>query len=170
MSDLIEVFLRQDIKTLGNRGEIIKVRKGYARNYLFPQKLAVLHTKKNMAEFEHEKKRLVHAGTKLVGNFKELAGQIENASCTIEVKANEEGILFGSVSPQMIIDSLAKENITGIKEEMINLEIPIKELGVYRIKINLYTEISATCRLWIVEESDTKGKALGAHHSEHSDN
>ncbi|MFH1230799.1 MAG: 50S ribosomal protein L9 [Planctomycetota bacterium] len=169
MSALIEVFLRQDIKTLGNRGEVVKVRKGYARNYLFPQRLAVLYTKKNLLEFEHEKKRLVHAGTKLIGNFKELASQIEKASCTIEVKANDEGVLFGSVSPQMVIDSLDKENITGIKEEMISLETPIKELGVYRIKINLYPEISAICRLWIVEESDPKEKALDTHHSDHSD-
>lgn len=169
MSDLIEVFLRQDIKTLGNRGEVVKVKKGYARNYLFPQRLAVLYNKKNVLEFEQEKKRLAHAGTKLISNFKELVGQIETASCTIEVKANDEGILFGSVSPQMVIDSLAKENITGIKEEMIILETPIKELGVYRIKINLYPEISATCRLWVVEESDSQGKTLSTHQSDHSD-
>lgn len=156
MSAVIEVLLRKDIKTLGNRGEVVKVRKGYARNYLFPQKLAFLPTKENLLELDREKKRLVRSEVETVSNLKELSLKIENASCTIEVKANEEGILFGSVSPQVIIAALAKENIIGIKEEMIKLETPIKELGVYRIKIELHPEISATCRLWVVEEAEPK--------------
>ncbi|MBI5779982.1 MAG: 50S ribosomal protein L9 [Planctomycetes bacterium] len=152
----MEVLLRKDVKTLGNRGEVVKVRKGYARNYLFPQKLAFLSTKENLLELEREKKRLVRSEVEMVSNLKELAVKIENASCTIEVKANEEGVLFGSVSPQVIIDALAKENITGIKDEMIKMETPIKELGVYRIKIEPHPEISATCRLWVVEEAEAK--------------
>lgn len=156
MSAVIEVLLRKDVKTLGNRGEVVKVRKGYARNYLFPQKLAFLSTKENLLELEREKKRLVRSEVEMVSNLKELAVKIENASCTIEVKANEEGVLFGSVSPQVIIDALAKENITGIKDEMIKMETPIKELGVYRIKIEPHPEISATCRLWVVEEAEAK--------------
>jgi len=161
MSAVIEVLLRRDIKTLGNRGEVVKVRKGYARNYLFPQKLALLPTKDGLLELEREKKRLVRSEVEMVGNLKELSSKIESASCTIEVKANEEGILFGSVSPQTIIDALAKENVVGIKEEMIKLETPIKELGVYRVKIELHSEISATCRLWVVEEAETKTKSAG---------
>lgn len=161
MSAVIEVLLRKDIKTLGNRGEVVKVKKGYARNYLFPQKLALLPTKEGLMELEREKKRLVRSEVEMVSNLKELAVKIENASSTIEVKANEEGVLFGSVSPQMIIDALAKEDITDIKEEMIKLETPIKELGVYRVKIELHPEISATCRLWVVEEAEPKEKTAG---------
>ena len=156
MSNVIEVLLKQDIKTLGNRGEVVKVSKGYARNYLFPQKLALLPTKEGLLELEREKKRSVRSEVEMVSNLKELSSKIESASCTIEVKANEEGILFGSVAPQVIIDALTKENVVGIKEEMIKLETPIKELGVYRVKIELNPEISATCRLWVVEEAEPK--------------
>lgn len=166
MSASIEVLLRQDIKALGNRGEIVKVNKGYARNYLFPQGLALVPTKDSLLELEREKKRIIRAAENLAGSFKELVPKIESASCTIEVKANKEGVLFGAVSPQMIVDALAKEDITGIKNEMIVLEMPIKELGVYHIKINLYNEISAVCRLWIVEESEPNAKALDENHTE----
>lgn len=161
MSSRLEVLLKKDIKTLGKRGEVVKVSKGYARNYLFPQKLALLPTKDGLLELEREKKRLVRSEVEIVSNLKELSLKIESASCTIEVKANEEGILFGSVSPQVIIDALAKENVVGIKEEMIKLETPIKELGVYRVKIELHPDISATCRLWVVEEAEPKTKSAG---------
>jgi len=161
MSNVIEVLLKKDIKTLGSRGDVVKVRKGYARNYLFPQKLALLPTKEGLMELEREKKRLARSEVEMVSNLHELSAKIENASCTIEVKANEEGILFGSVSPQVIIDALAKENVIGVKEEMIILDTPIKELGVYRVKIELHPEISTTCRLWVVEESEPKAKAAG---------
>jgi len=156
MSTDLKVLLRKDVKTLGNRGDVVKVSKGYARNYLFPQKLAVLPTKQNVLELDHEKKRLSNAEQSIITNYKELVPKIESASCTIEVKANEEGVLFGSVTPQMIIEALAKENISGVKEEMIVLDVPIKELGVYRITINLHEGIAAVCRLWIVEESEPK--------------
>lgn len=159
MSSRLEVLLKKDIKTLGNRGEIVRVSKGYARNYLFPRKLALLPTKEGLLELEREKKRLARSEVEIVSNLKDLSSKIENASCTIEVKANEEGVLFGSVSPQVIIDALAKENVIGIKEEMIKLETPIKELGVYRIKIELHSDISATCRLWVVEEAEPKTKS-----------
>jgi large subunit ribosomal protein L9 len=158
MSSQIEVLLKKDIKTLGARGEVVKVSKGYARNYLFPQELALLPTKEGLMELEREKKRLVKSEAEIVTNLKELAAKIESASCTIEVKANEEGVLFGSVSPQVIIDALAKENLSGITEEMIKLDVPIKELGVYRVKIELNPDISATCRLWVVEEAEPKTK------------
>jgi large subunit ribosomal protein L9 len=156
----IEILLREDVKTLGNRGEIVKVTKGYARNYLFPHKLAILPTKENLLELEREKRRKSRIQENMVANFTELVPKIENASCTIEVKANEEGILFGSITPQMIIDALARENISGIKEAMIVLNTPIKELGVYRIQINLYQNISTICRLWIVEESEPKSEGI----------
>jgi len=158
MSSQIEVLLKKDIKTLGTRGEVVKVSKGYARNYLFPQKLALLPTKEGLLELEREKKRMVRSEVAMASNLKDVGLKIENASCTIEVKANEEGILFGSVSPQSIIDALAKENISGIKEEMIKIETPIKELGVYRVKIELNSEISAICRLWVVEEAEPRIK------------
>lgn len=158
MSNQIEVLLKKDIKKLGARGEVVKVSKGYARNYLFPQKLALQPTKDGLMELEREKKRLARSEAEMANNYKDLALKIEAASCTIEVKANEEGVLFGSVSPQLVIDALAKENIVGITEEMVKMDTPIKELGVYRVTIELSPDTSAVCRLWVVEEAEPKAK------------
>ncbi|MFH1226299.1 MAG: 50S ribosomal protein L9 [Planctomycetota bacterium] len=154
----MEILLWQDIDRLGKRGSLVNVSDGYARNYLFPRRLASLPTKENVREMENEKKRFVRTQEKSKIKTSEIAGQIEQASCTIEVKANEEGVLFGSVSPQLIVDALTREGITGVSPQMIELETPIKELGVYRATIKLSDGISATCRLWVVEEHLTEKK------------
>lgn len=148
----MEVLLWQDIDRLGKRGAVIKVSDGYARNYLFPRKLASLPTNENRREMDNEKKRFIKNQEAAKVKLTELVKQIEQASCMIEVKANEEGGLFGSVSPQLIVDALAKEGITGVTPQMIELESPIKELGVYRAKVKLDENLITTCRLWVVEE------------------
>lgn len=153
---MIEILLWQDIKKLGKRGEVVKVADGYARNYLFPKRLASLSTQHNMRELEHEKKRFIKREEKLKLNLKQLAERIEKTSCTIEMRANEEGGLFGSVSSQMIVDALQQEEITGLDPKMIELESPIKELGVYRVIVKLHQEVAVHCRLWVVEEAGPK--------------
>lgn len=158
----MEVLLWQDINRLGKRGVVINVSDGYARNYLFPRKLASLPTKENRREMENEKKRFVKTQEAAKVKLNELIKQIEQASCMIEVKANEEGGLFGSVSPQLIVDALAKEGINGVTPQMVELEAPIKELGVYRAKIKLDENLTTTCRLWVVEEHLSDNKDAGA--------
>ncbi|MFA5794986.1 MAG: 50S ribosomal protein L9 [Candidatus Brocadiia bacterium] len=160
----MEVLLWQDINRLGKRGSVVNVSDGYAHNYLFPRRLASLPSKENVREMENEKKRFVRTQEDAKVKTGEIAGQIEQASCTIEVKANEEGGLFGSVSPQLIVDALIHEGITGVTPQMIELETPIKELGVYRAKVNLCEGVSAVCRLWVVEEhlTEKKGSDKGA--------
>lgn len=153
---MIEVLLWQDIPKLGKRESLVKVSEGYARNYLFPRKLATIATKENLKQLENYKKRALREEEKVKLTLQQLASEIEKASCTLEVKVNEEGILYGSVTPQMIIDALHKQGWKQIKAEMVELETPIKELGVYRAKVKLHQEIIANCRLWVVEESITE--------------
>lgn len=148
----MEVLLWQDIDRVGKRGGVISVSRGYARNYLFPRKLASTPTDANRRRMEDEKKRIVRSQEQVLVKLSELAKKIEQSSYMIEVKANTEGGLFGSITPQVIIDTLAKDGAGGLKPEMIQLESPIKELGVYRVKINLGPDNIATCRLWVVEE------------------
>ncbi|MCK5578595.1 MAG: 50S ribosomal protein L9 [Planctomycetes bacterium] len=153
-----EVLLWRDIDKLGKRGEVVRVADGYARNYLFPHRLASLPTPQNLKELEYEKKRQSKKAEKLKTGVKDLATQIEKTSCTIEVKANEDGTLFGAVSPQLIIDALKQEGAVGIEPGMIELEMPIKELGVYRVTVRLHSEVSATCGFWVGEESEDAKK------------
>lgn len=150
---MIEVLLWQDVPKLGRRDSVLKVSDGYARNFLFPRKLATLATKENLKQLENYKKRALREEEKIKLSLKQLSEEIEKSSCTLEVKANEEGILYGSVTPQMITDILHKQGWKQIKPEMVELETPIKELGVYRAKITLHPEIISNCRLWVVEES-----------------
>lgn len=153
---MIEILLWQDVPKLGKRESVVKVSDGYARNYLFPHKLATMATKENLKQLENYKKRALREEEKVKLTFQQLAGEIEKTSCTLEVKANEEGILYGSVTPQMITDALHKQGWKQIKAEMVELETPVKELGVYRAKVKLHQEIVANCRLWVVEESITE--------------
>jgi large subunit ribosomal protein L9 len=150
---MLEVLLWEDVPKLGKRGTIVKVSEGYARNFLLPRKLASPSNKETIKQLENYKKRMQKEEEKRAQVFKKLAGEIENTSCTLEVKANEEGVLYGSITNQMIADVMNKEGWTKITPEMIELEAPIKELGVYRPTVTLYPGVKANFRLWIVEES-----------------
>ncbi|MBI4834556.1 MAG: 50S ribosomal protein L9 [Planctomycetes bacterium] len=150
---MVEVLLWHDVPKLGKRGDVLKVSDGYARNYLLPRKLVSMATKENLKQLESYKKRMKAEEEKAKLALQQAAGELENASSTIEVKANEEGVLFGAVSQEMIAESLQKQGWKQIKAEMIEIETPIKELGVYRVKVKLESGVSATCKVWIVEQS-----------------
>jgi large subunit ribosomal protein L9 len=150
---MIEILLWHDVPKLGKRGDVLKVSDGYVRNYLLPRKLVSLASKENLKQLESYKKRILVDEEKAKESLQQAAGEIEKASSTIEVKANDEGVLFGSVSQEMIAESLQKQGWKQITAEMIEIETPIKELGVYRVKVKLSSGVNATCRVWIVEQS-----------------
>jgi large subunit ribosomal protein L9 len=152
----MQVLLWQNVSSLGKRGEIVNVADGHAYNYLFPQKLAVQHTPANLKLFENEKKRFVKDAGKAKDILKALGQKIEQVTCTLEMRANKEGVLFGSVTPQIIMEALQREGINGLDPVMIELETPIKELGVYRILIKLDPEVQVHGKFWVVEESNAE--------------
>jgi large subunit ribosomal protein L9 len=148
----MEVLLKQDVDRLGKRGQIVKVAVGYARNYLLPRKLAVVPSAQNLKSIEEEHRRAEKATQKRREELRELATKLEGTSCTIAAKAGEGGHLFGSVSAAQIAEAFRKEGFELITEDMIALENPIKELGVYPVDLKLDAEIKCTTKVWVVGE------------------
>ncbi|MDQ7779948.1 MAG: 50S ribosomal protein L9 [Planctomycetota bacterium] len=146
----MKVLLWQDIVHLGKRGDIVKVSDGYARNFLFPRRMASLETAENLRLLAIEKKRAAKLDEEMKANCRETAKFVEGKAFTIEVLANEEGVLFGSVTPTMIVDMIAKDCAIKIDAKTVHMEEHIKELGVYPVKIVFHPEVQASCRLWVV--------------------
>ena len=103
---MTEVILWQNVPKLGKRGEVVNISAGYARNYIFPKKIGSLATKEGIKQFENYKKKLVKVEVNSKKTLHDTAKKIEESSCTLEVQANEEGVLFGSISAQMIAEEL----------------------------------------------------------------
>lgn len=152
----MKVVLCREVPALGNRGDIVRVKAGYARNYLLPQGLAATETAENIRRIERDKIKFLAEEEARKADLMVLKEKLANLSCTIEAKASEEGHLYGSVNAQMIVDAFAKENVT-LEQRWIRLEKPIKELGVYEISLQLHADIEATTKLWVVESEDDAG-------------
>jgi large subunit ribosomal protein L9 len=147
----VEVILLDTVPNLGDRGATVKVKRGYARNYLFPRKLALPATESNTRVFrEHERvleKRDQLAMTSARGHAKKLT----DVSCTIPVQVGEEDKLYGSVTAVDITKSLQDQGYRIDKKQVV-LEEPIKQLGVYTVDIKLHREVSAPIKVWVVKE------------------
>lgn len=146
-----EVILMQDVSGLGVQGDITKVASGYARNYLFPRKLAAPATPKHMKMLEIEKKRKEAEARRVVEKLREEASRIAQLSCTISVQAGEDGKLFGSVTAQDIAASLAGSGVD-IEKKRIELPEPIRELGVYTVQVKLHADVAAPLKVWVVQK------------------
>ena len=147
----MEVILREDIENLGKTGERMKVKNGYARNFLFPRKLAVVATEKNLKVVEEEKRRRALLLQKELEEAKALAERISKASCTVLVKTGEDEKLYGRVTPQDIASALEVEGIT-VDKKKIDLSEPLNQLGVFYVPIKLHPEVNASLKVWIVKE------------------
>lgn len=147
----MEILLLKDVKKIGKEGDIITVTDGYARNYLIPKKLAIKSTK-GVADVQKslQRRRIMRAHAELE-EYKQLAEKIEGLSCTISAKVGEEEKLFGSVTSADIAEALRKEGLE-IDKKKIVLESPIKNLGIYSVKIRLHPEAEPTMKLWVVKE------------------
>ena len=146
----MEVILRENIEGLGQRGDIVKVADGYARNYLIPKELGLKPTQANLQRVEKEKEEEVRRQAAELEKLKELAEKLTTVSCTVPVKVGEEGQMYGSVTPQDISKALKDEDFD-IDAKCISLEIPIKELGVYTFNVQLAPEVESTSKVWVVE-------------------
>ena len=136
---------------LGAEGEIVTVSDGYARNYLFPRKLAAPATeatKRRLAKMrgERETKRAAE-----IAGAREMAKKLEKISCTITVKTGEDDKLFGSVTTGHIADVLKTQGVD-IDKHSLQLDAPIKELGVYDVKVKLHADVEGSVKVWVVQE------------------
>ncbi len=147
----MKIILREDVERLGERGEIITVKDGYARNYLIPQKLALLATSGNMKTFEEEKKQRDVRGNKTRRLADQLAKKLKSVSITAAVSVGEEDRVFGSVTAQTI-SNLLKDKGFDIDKKKILLEEPIKALGVYTVLLKLHQDVQGKVKVWVVKE------------------
>jgi large subunit ribosomal protein L9 len=145
----MKVILREDVPDLGSIGEVVKVKNGYARNYLIPKQLAVQANTKNLRQLEHQKKLIEAHKSRVRKDAHTLAEDIEKISCTIPMLVGEQDKLFGSVTAKDIEEALAQEGIS-LSRKRIILEEPIKSLGVYTVDVRLHTEVTAKLKVWVV--------------------
>jgi large subunit ribosomal protein L9 len=147
----VKVLLLKDVEKVGREAEIVTVADGYARNYLIPKRLAI-RASKGAIDIQKSltRRRVVRAEAELA-ECKELAERLGNLSCTISAKVGEDERLFGSVSPADIAEALRKEGVE-IDKKKIVLDFPIKNLGIYSVKVRLGPEVEATLKLWVVKE------------------
>jgi len=147
----MQVILLEDVPALGKAGDTVKVSEGYGRNYLVPQKKAILATEKSIKVLEHQKREVQQRMGKVKKDVERVAEQIEKLSCTFAKTVGESGKLFGSVT-SMEIESYLKENGIDVDRKKILMEEPIKNLGMYTIPIKLHPEVTAHLKVWVVQE------------------
>jgi large subunit ribosomal protein L9 len=147
----MKVILRQNYNKLGNIGDVVVVKDGFARNYLIPRSIAFRATEGNLKALEQEKKQLARKEEKVVQDSEKLAAQLGSVSLTITMKVGEDDKLFGAVTSQMIADSLNEKGFT-IDKRIIELEEPIKTLGIFEVPVKLHSKVAAKVKVWVVRE------------------
>ena len=147
----MKVILRKNFDQLGQIGDILDVKDGYARNFLLPRDIAFVAQKGNIKALEEEKKQLVKKKVKEVKAAEKLASELEKISVTIPVKVGEEDKIFGTVTAQMIAENL-KEKGYDIDKRKIEIVEQIKSLGIYSVNIKLYPSVIAVVKTWVVRE------------------
>ncbi len=147
----MEIILRQAIENLGKPGDVVKVKPGYARNYLLPRGLAYEATPGNLKRIQQERDRLEAAENDRRGTAQGLAERLEQVSLTFSARVGEEGKLFGSVTTADIAQQLEQQGFQ-IEKRQIDLHEPIKALGVYRIPIRLHADVKPEVRVWVIKQ------------------
>jgi large subunit ribosomal protein L9 len=145
----MQVLLTRAVPHFGKPGDLIKVRPGFARNYLLPQGLATFATAHNLRIVEKHRQRLRELEEARRADLLNLAAQIAQRSITIEANANAEGHLYGSVNVEQIAAALRADNFP-IEPDNIKIEGPLKELGLYTIKLSLGQDVDTEVKLWVV--------------------
>ena len=156
----IQLLLIQSVENLGQQGDVVEVRPGYANNYLVPQGLATIATDHHKRMVEKHREKLNQIERSRMAGLQALADQITAQSITIEANATDDGHLYGSVGPDEIMEALRQHNFS-VNPDQIRLEGPLKELGLYTIRIHIALDIEAAPKVWVVpavsEEEETSG-------------
>ncbi len=147
----MKIILLKDVDNLGTIGDELEVKDGYARNYLIPKKFAMESSEGAMRILEQKKREKENSERKIKEECAQLAEKIRSVSCTISMETGEEDKLFGSVTSETIADSLRGEGFD-IDKKKIELEEPIKSLGVYTVEIRLHPEVTTQARIWVVKK------------------
>jgi large subunit ribosomal protein L9 len=148
----MEVILREDVDRLGRRGEKHRVADGYARNFLFPRKLAIPATDASLRAFSEENRTRAVREKKVHRQASAIADKLKGVSLTIAAQAGEEDKLYGSVTAADVADLLAKQGFE-IDKRKIHMDEPIKALGVYTVPVKVAAGVEASVKLWVVKET-----------------
>ena len=147
----MEIILSQDVPHVGKVGDLLKVKDGFARNFLFPQKLAYAATPANLKKIEAEKKKKAEAYEQVKKEAQALAEKLNKVSITVNVEVNDLDKLYGAVAETEIIKALELEGFKIDKKDLI-IEKPIDELGIFEVGIKLHSEVTAKIRLWVTKK------------------
>lgn len=147
----MKVILRKNFEKLGKIGDVVEVKDGYGYNFLIPRQIAYQANQGNIRALEEEKKQLAKKEAKDLESARKLASELETVSITIPVKVGEEDKIFGTVTNQMISDSL-KEKGYELDKRKIEISEPIKSLGIYSINVKLHPSVTAVVKTWVVRE------------------
>jgi large subunit ribosomal protein L9 len=147
----MRVILKEDMDKLGHAGEVITVRDGYGRNYLLPRGLAVRATEKDVARFEHEKRVIATRAAKMVKELQAQADRLNQLSVTISAAVGEGERLYGSVTTRDIAEALKAQGVT-VDSKKLQLDEPIKQLGMTEVPVKLGKDAKASIKVWVVKK------------------
>jgi large subunit ribosomal protein L9 len=147
----MDVILREDVEKLGAAGDLVTVKDGYARNYLLPRGLAYAATAGNKRRLEAEQKSRMRRADAEIARAGEVATRLEAVSLSFAMKAGEGDKLFGSVTAHDIAERLKAEGFE-VDKKAVELQEPIKALGVYKVPVRLHPDVKPEVRVWVVKE------------------
>ncbi len=149
----VKVILRQGIEKLGVEGDVVNVRSGYARNYLLPKGFAYEATPANMRRIEDERRRMEERARRDYLEARRRAKALEGVSLTFEMRAGEESKLFGSITSADITERLNQQGLDfEVDRRQVELEEPIKALGVFSVPIRLHAEVRPEIKVWVSKQ------------------
>ena len=145
----VKLILREDVPNLGDAGEVVNVKPGFARNYLIPQGKAIAATAANVRELEHQKRVIAERVARELKLLEGERAKIEGVAIEIAAQAGEEGRLFGSVTAAQIAEQLAERGLE-IDRRRIVLDDPIRQLGEHNVTVRLHRQVAATIKVKVV--------------------
>ena len=154
----VELLLTEDVSALGKQGEIVRVKAGYARNYLLPQGLATVATEHNKRMVEKHRAKQANVALQKVQQLKQMADAVSKYSVTLEANATAEGHLYGSIVAVDISKALKSANYA-VEPDNVRLEGPLKELGMYTVKLHFAPEVETEVKVWVVPAAASAAKA-----------
>lgn len=157
----MQVILREDIPDLGEAGDVVEVKAGYARNYLIPRKLAMAATEGNLKTYRDIARGREARSEKEQGQAEEVAARLAQVELRMSVEVGEEEQLYGSVTSQMIVDALTQQGFT-LERRQVILPTPIKALGVFEVPVHLHRRIEPVVRVVVEKRTES---AAGASHA-----
>ena len=154
----IQLLLIHNVEHLGKQGDIVEVKPGFARNYLLPQGMATVATEHHKRMVEKHREKLRALELEKLKSYRDLADELGKQSITIEANANDEGHLYGSVGPHEITASLKEAGFT-LANDQIRLDGPLRELGLYTVRVHLHSEVEANLKVWVVPTATEEASA-----------